>query len=153
MSKIKHILSAIHYTICGTVQLTNSLVMVERIFILCLITILKSEVWTIAHCLGLGHETIVCAVCLSIFLWICDMAGLLRGTVISWWYLPRIWPPVSDMQHYYHARYPTDDRHLAYTPFAKSNGRFFQTQKSTWCPHPIYTMFGRFIGCMLVVIP
>ena len=25
--------------------------------------------WTITHCLGLGHETMVCAVCLSIFLW------------------------------------------------------------------------------------
>ena len=36
--------------------------------ILCLIIIIKSEVWTITHCLGLGHETMVCAVCLSIFL-------------------------------------------------------------------------------------
>ena len=64
--------------------------------------------------LGLGHETMVCAVCLSIFLWIRDMARLLRGTFVSWWYLPRIWPPVTDMQHYYHARYPTDDWHLEY---------------------------------------
>ena len=31
--------------------------------------IIKSEIWTITHCLGLGHETMVCAVCLSIFLW------------------------------------------------------------------------------------
>ena len=66
------------------------------------------------HCLGLGYETMVCAVCLSIFLWIRDMARLLRGTFVSWWYLPRIWPSVTDMQHYYHARYPTDDWHLAY---------------------------------------
>ena len=51
----------------------------------------------------------VCAVCLFIFLWSCDMAGLLRGTFVSWWYLPRIWPPVTDMQHYY----PTEDWHLA----------------------------------------
>ena len=29
---------------------------------------MKSEVWTITHCLGLGHETMVSAVCLSIFL-------------------------------------------------------------------------------------
>ena len=27
------------------------------------------QVWTVTHCLGLGHETMVCAVCLSIFLW------------------------------------------------------------------------------------
>ena len=31
--------------------------------------IIKSEVWTITHCLGLGHETMASAVCLSIFLW------------------------------------------------------------------------------------
>ena len=37
-----------------------------------------------------------------------------RGTFVSWWYLPRIWPSVTDMQYYYHARYPTDDWHLAY---------------------------------------
>ena len=45
---------------------------------------------------------------------ICDMAGLLRRTFVSWWYLPRIWSSVTDMQHYYHTRYPTDDWHLAY---------------------------------------
>ena len=60
------------------------------------------------------YETMVCAVCFSVFLRICDMAGLLRGTSVSLWYLPRIWPSVTDMQHYYHARYPTDDWHLAY---------------------------------------
>ena len=70
--------------------------------------------WTITNCLGLGHETMVSAVCVTIFLWICYMAGLLRGAFVSWWYLPRIWPPVTDMQYYYHARYPTDDWHLAY---------------------------------------
>ena len=46
-----------------------SFVMTERIYILCLIIIIKSKVWTITHCLGLGHETLVCAVCLSIFFW------------------------------------------------------------------------------------
>ena len=35
-----------------------------------LIIIIKSEVWTIIHCLGLGHETMVCAVCLSIYLFL-----------------------------------------------------------------------------------
>ena len=27
-----------------------------------------TEVWIINHCLGLGHETMVCAVCLTMFL-------------------------------------------------------------------------------------
>ena len=49
-------------------SLPISLVMIERIYILCLIIIIKSEVWTITHCLGLGHETMVSAVCLSTFL-------------------------------------------------------------------------------------
>ena len=38
--------------------------MIERIYILCPIIIIKSEVWTITHCLGLGHDTMECAVCL-----------------------------------------------------------------------------------------
>ena len=114
--KIKHIISVLHYTICGTVcfQFTISLVMIGMIYILCLIIIIKCKVWTITHCLGLVHETMVSAVCISIFLWICDMAGLIRGTFVSWWYLPRIWPSFTDMQYYYHARYHTDDWHLAY---------------------------------------
>ena len=36
--------------------------------VLYLIIIIKSEVWFINHCLGLGHETMVCAVCLTMFL-------------------------------------------------------------------------------------
>ena len=61
--EIKHILSVIHYTIYGCVfSLPISLVMIERIYLLCLITIIKSKGSTIIHCLGLGHETMVCAV-------------------------------------------------------------------------------------------
>ena len=37
-----------------------------RKYIPCLIIIIKSEVWTTIHSLGLGHETMVCAVCLYI---------------------------------------------------------------------------------------
>ena len=69
--KIKHILSVVHYTICRAVcfQFTHfTCDGWENIYILCLIIIIKSEVWTITHCLGLGHETMVPAVCLSIFL-------------------------------------------------------------------------------------
>ena len=41
------------------------------------------------------------------------------GQIASWdicvlMVFARIWPSVTDMQHYYHARYPTDDWHLAY---------------------------------------
>ena len=37
--------------------------------VLYLIFIIKPEVWIINHCLGLGHETMVCAVCLTMLLY------------------------------------------------------------------------------------
>ena len=49
-------------------SLPISLVMIERIHMLCLIIIIKSELRNIIHCFGLGHETMVCAVWLSTFL-------------------------------------------------------------------------------------
>ena len=61
-------LSIVQYMGLCVFSLPISPVMIEKIYILCLIIIIKSEVWTITHCLGLGHETMVCAVCLSIFL-------------------------------------------------------------------------------------
>ena len=60
--------SIIQYVGLCVFSVPISSVMIVRIYILCLIIIIKSEVWTITHCLGLGHETMVCAVCLSLFL-------------------------------------------------------------------------------------
>ena len=60
-------LSIIQYVGLYVFSLPIPLVMIERIYILCLIIIIKSEVW-ILHCLG--HETMVSAVRLSIFLWV-----------------------------------------------------------------------------------
>ena len=62
-------LSIIQYVGLYVFSSPSSLVMIERIYILCLIFIIKSEVWTITHCLALGHEKMVSALCLSIFLW------------------------------------------------------------------------------------
>ena len=65
-------LSFIKYVgLCGF-SLPISLIMIDRMYILCVIIIIKSKVWTITvyYCLGLGHETMVCAVCLSIFLYL-----------------------------------------------------------------------------------
>ena len=45
------------------------------------IIIIKPEVWIINHCLGLGHETMVCAVCLTMFLW--KMLYLKAVTTVS----------------------------------------------------------------------
>ena len=61
-------LSIIQYVGLYVFSLPISLVMNKIIYILCLIIIIKSGVWTTTHCLGLGHETMVSAVCLSIFL-------------------------------------------------------------------------------------
>ena len=66
-----YVLAYTSYIMWGCIffSLPISLVMIERINILCLIIIIKSEVWTITHCLGLGHETVVSAVCLTLLLW------------------------------------------------------------------------------------
>ena len=65
---ILSLLSIIRWVGLYVFSLAISLVMIERICILSLIIIIESEVWTITQCLGLGHETMVSAVCLSIFL-------------------------------------------------------------------------------------
>ena len=53
-------------------SLPISLMMIVRIHALYLIIIIKSEVWPICHCSGLGNETLVYVVCLSIFLFLLD---------------------------------------------------------------------------------
>ena len=65
------IFSVIHNTICGPVcfQFTHfSCDDWDNIYMLCLIIIINSEVWTITHCLGSGQETMLSTVCLNIFL-------------------------------------------------------------------------------------
>ena len=52
-------LSITQYVGLYVFNLPISLVIIERIYTLCLIIIIKSEVWTIPHCLGLGHKTMV----------------------------------------------------------------------------------------------
>ena len=71
VSKFEHILLVIHYSICGAVCLQFAQFPRDgwENILFCLIIIIKSEVWTFIHALGLGHETMVCAVCLFIFLW------------------------------------------------------------------------------------
>ena len=71
MSKIKTILSIIFiFTIWGCVSSAYPILLWwSRECVLYLIIIIKPEVWIINHCLGLGHETMVCAVCLTMFLW------------------------------------------------------------------------------------
>ena len=67
-SQLSNIQSNLQYVGLCVFSLPTPLVMIEIIYIVCLIITIKSEVWTITHCLGLCHETMVCAVCLSIFL-------------------------------------------------------------------------------------
>ena len=54
-----------------------------RWYVLCLIIIIKSEVWTITHCLGLGHETMVCAVCLYSYCIISEIANIIAVICLS----------------------------------------------------------------------
>ena len=75
MSKIKTILSIIFiFTIWGCASSAYPIILWwSRECVLNLIIIIKPEVWIINHCLGLGHETMVCAVCLTMFL--CHVAN------------------------------------------------------------------------------
>ena len=58
--------------------------------VLYLIIIIKPEVWIINHCLGLGHETMVCAVCLTMFLWCWQLDELISLAYCRfWWYLDK----------------------------------------------------------------
>ena len=86
-------LSIIQYVGLYVFSLPISLMMIERIYILCLFIIIKSQVWTITHCLELGHETMVSTVCLSIFLHIRD-ATLVETvpTNVSTYSGERLWP-------------------------------------------------------------
>ena len=77
-----------HVGLC-VFSLPIPLVMLERIYTICLIIIIISEVRSITHCLGLGDETMVCAVCLYIFL-----PGLLPPALFPSGYLPTMtYPP------------------------------------------------------------
>ena len=84
LSQLSIIQSIIQYVGLCVFSLPTPLVMIGRIYVLCLIIIIKSEVWTVTHCLRLSHETMVCAVCLSIFLWRHQMdAFAMLSTVCS----------------------------------------------------------------------
>ena len=63
-------LSIIQYVGLHVFSLPISHVMIDIIYIYirCLIIIIKSALWAITYCLGLGHETMVFTACLSIFL-------------------------------------------------------------------------------------
>ena len=83
-----------------------------------LIIIIKSEIWPITHCLGFSHETMVCAVCTSLFLLMCGMSWLLRESFMSWWFLLRILTSVTCIQYITRTRYPTDEWRLVQNVFS-----------------------------------
>ena len=71
VSQNKSFLLIVFHAIHGlcVFSLPISLVRIVRIYVIYLIIIIRSEVGTICHCLRSGNETVVCAVCLSLFLW------------------------------------------------------------------------------------
>ena len=81
-------LSILRYVVLCVVSLPISLVMIEiiYIYILCLIIIIKSEIWSIIHCLGLARKTMICIVCLSIFLYIYIIYIYNVYMPYLWWY-------------------------------------------------------------------
>ena len=74
VSKINRILSDPSYNIWGLYYQFSHIPCDDwkniyiYIYMLCLIIIIRYKVWTLIHFLGLGNQTMVCAVCLFIFL-------------------------------------------------------------------------------------
>ena len=77
-------LSFIQYMGLCVFSLPNSPVMIVR---MCTLSNYhhQTEVWIINHCLGLGHENMVCAVCLTMFLyiWLCKWLMLVISFLVS----------------------------------------------------------------------
>ena len=74
--------------------------------VLYLIIIIKSEVCIVNHCLGLGHETMVCAACLTMFLSILAQIGRFRTVTpvwIHWWIemMHKAWWSVEELPYYF----------------------------------------------------
>ena len=61
-------LSFMQYMGLHVIRWLISLLIIMRMFLPHLIVIFKSEWWLICHWLGLGHGTMVCALCLTAFL-------------------------------------------------------------------------------------
>ena len=59
--------SVMQYMGLCVLSLPLSFAMIVKVCVLYLIIIIKSQVWTICHCLGLGNKTMICAVCLSMY--------------------------------------------------------------------------------------
>ena len=90
--------SIIQYVGLCILSLPTPLAMIERMYILCLIIIIKLEVWTITHCLRLGHETMVCVVCLFIFLLLL-LFKVYTSTKYVCWFVGTITPTGYPVKH------------------------------------------------------
>ena len=67
---IKSVLSSIYHAIYRAVRIQPTHFSYDKCQNTCsLFIIIKSKVWPICQYVGLGHETMVCAVCVFIFLW------------------------------------------------------------------------------------
>ena len=78
-------LSIIQYMGLCVFSLPISLVMIEMMYTVSYYhhQIGSHTVWTITHCLGLGHETMVCAVCLYSYCIISEIANVIAVICLS----------------------------------------------------------------------
>ena len=114
-------------------SLPISLVMIERIYILCLVIIVKSEVCSITHCLGLGHKTMVCAVCLSVFLysegWSYAFPNFSGATIEVWKWLST----VETLYNTINFCWSTHKRHSIARLKGRGMGCLLWVQRATYC--------------------
>ena len=89
LSNIFHAIYIYIYMRLCILSLPIYLMVIVKIHVLDFIVIIKFEVWPICICLGLGHETMVCAVCLSIFLY--KLAVFCVGAIFFLKFVITIW--------------------------------------------------------------
>ena len=106
---------------------SGSLGVINHICIAMFISITSTEQWSICF---YPFRTYVCmflCCCFFVCVWVCQLVRLIHCR------------PVSNFTEKLH-------------PSPKVKADFFQTQKLTWCPYPICTIFGVCIKCMQVFI-
>ena len=116
--------------------------MIERIYILSIIVIIKSEVWTITHCLGLGHETMVCAVCLSIFFVIYLCINFYAESITQKYYQNQSHNDLKNQEYIFHKQNPAFL--CQYVSMIPVNMILMKSyNESQWSAPPCYSVYNR----------
>ena len=93
------------------------------------------EIWNSSHCLGLGHETMTCVVCLIMFLsqmyYEYDYCSSIMGPVMWCWYIVNAPPPLVMSISFHFNVYPDNP----FQTFLLANSFFYHASMRPYCMH------------------